>query len=100
MGLFLLLATTHSVKTCNSLQTLLYFIALYGHAKDLEIYENAATILVPKSLQVYAVILPKTMNYGLLGHRKRDSNIPAAALYLHYITLPLATAMCCNHYHT
>jgi len=100
MGIFLLLATTHSVKMCNSLQMLLVFTAHYGHAKDLEISENAATFLVSKSLKVYAVILPKTMNYGILGHRKRDSNIPAAALYLRYIMLPLATAMCSNHYHT
>ena len=80
MGIFLLLAATHLVKVCISLQTLFYFMAYYGHAKDLEISENAATFLVSKSLQDYALILPRTMNNGIIGHSKEDSNTRAAVL--------------------
>jgi hypothetical protein len=57
----------------------LYFTAHYGHAKNFKIFKNLATFLVLKPLQEYAVILYKTIKYGILGHRKGDSNIPAAA---------------------
>lgn len=75
----MLSATTHLVTISISLQSLLYFIDHYGHANNLEISEKAAMFLVLKPLQEYAVILHKTIKCGILGHRKGDSNIPAAA---------------------
>ena len=59
---------------CIALQLLLYFIAHYEHAKNLEISEKAATYFVSNPLQEYAVILNKTIKFGNTGWHKKNGS--------------------------
>jgi hypothetical protein len=77
----------------------MYFTAIafemYGPlwtCQSMEVSEKTATFLVLNPLKKYAVILPKAMNYDILGHRKKDCYIPDDVL-IQLILLMMSTGL-------